>query len=46
LGERLNGIQEVSGSTPLGSTKSPAQVIELILKYREWDFYPTIFPAY
>ena len=23
LGERLNGIQEVSGSIPLGSTKSP-----------------------
>jgi hypothetical protein len=23
LGERLNGIQEVRGSTPLGSTNSP-----------------------
>ena len=23
LGERLNGIQEVGGSTPLGSTSSP-----------------------
>ena len=25
LGERLNGIQEVSGSIPLGSTTAPAQ---------------------
>ena len=24
LGERLNGIQEVRGSTPLGSTISPS----------------------
>src|SRR5690606_13422706 len=30
LGERLNGIQEVRGSTPLGSTKSP--------KARPWGF--------
>ena len=27
LGERLNGIQEVSGSTPLGSTISPLDPI-------------------
>ena len=27
LGERLNGIQEVSGSTPLGSTTSPLDPI-------------------
>jgi copper(I)-binding protein len=27
LGERLNGIQEVSGSIPLSSTTSPSQVI-------------------
>lgn len=29
LVERLNGIQEVRGSTPLGSTKYPAYLIEL-----------------
>jgi hypothetical protein len=27
LGERLNGIQKVSGSIPLGSTKSPLKIL-------------------
>jgi hypothetical protein len=34
LGERLNGIQEVRGSTPLGSTNSLGLILDYFACYR------------
>jgi hypothetical protein len=33
LGERLHGMQEVSGSIPLCSTNTPLQLIDIIVIY-------------
>ena len=44
LGERLNGIQEVSGSIPLISTKNLRNLriseVFLILRHKNIAFYP------
>ena len=44
LGERLNGIQEVSGSIPLISTKNLRNLriseVFLILRHKNVAFYP------
>ncbi len=37
LGERLHGMQEVSGSIPLGSTKFPFEKHQIVLPFSSED---------
>ncbi len=44
LGERLNGIQEVSGSIPLISTKGTYGLLEKILKSKDFRIFSLLLP--
>jgi hypothetical protein len=46
LGERLNGIQEVVGSIPIGSTKIPRKINGLTIHARRGTFAEKVIKSY